>query len=304
MFAAIDLFLEYGDCDDAQLDCLQFQNCKFRQDFGPFKAGETVGCITFDFVKGICVEWEGSKTLRECAFTVSSLDVPTVEATPSQLAGWSPQEQREQLTENEFANERCSYCGQLGHWRPDCPQIPLDIDSGKLQREGEQILSEANELHTVEIVQGSPGPVCCQCKNLLSIPELEEYANRDFCESCIPYGYMVLIERYNELKLDFDIAVESAVEAAEEFAAEDSEIHAEIMAEAEEIACSVTLPSADVVPSPAIKTVCTRCGVDLLLSRFDDFYCPECGAGNGFHHVAQDPTALTPSGYFIDGLGE
>jgi len=111
MFAAIDWFLEYGDFDEAQLECLQFQHCRFLQDFGPFKQGEIVDCLAFNFVEGTCTEYidGGAKQGRQCKFAVAAFDASLIAAA----AELSPTPTAADLSEAIARNDNIQDSGEV-----------------------------------------------------------------------------------------------------------------------------------------------------------------------------------------------
>jgi hypothetical protein len=40
---------DWEQCDQQDALCFTFYQSRWREDFGPFKAGELVGCLTVDF---------------------------------------------------------------------------------------------------------------------------------------------------------------------------------------------------------------------------------------------------------------
>lgn len=62
--------------DQLDTTCFSFYEVLFRDDFGVFKAGETVSCLTVDYSAGTLIEYdEGGTKLRKQSWTA----VPVVE---------------------------------------------------------------------------------------------------------------------------------------------------------------------------------------------------------------------------------
>lgn len=58
-----------------QIDNVTYRNPRFREDFGPFKDGETVWCLSFDFVTGMVQEYGPKGELeRSCRFRLAPID--------------------------------------------------------------------------------------------------------------------------------------------------------------------------------------------------------------------------------------
>lgn len=214
MFESLKWFLQHEDIIETQIDSLILSKCKILQDFGPFKAGDEIDNLTFDFLEGTCTEYNNAgEVVNQCKIAVVCFDYNAVQLLADAM--WEGiDEDIEREAEEEFdaedlkihdeilaeaaANELiepeqtdptrvicphchvqfilcsnieefncpgcktelllcnycgefnhnsvicparntpisgpCTYCGSADHWRPDCPQIPIDIASGAIQQ--------------------------------------------------------------------------------------------------------------------------------------------------------------------------
>lgn len=50
-------FLEYEYVTDEEVNCFTIEVVTFTQDFGPYKKGDKVDSLSFDFISGTCIEY-------------------------------------------------------------------------------------------------------------------------------------------------------------------------------------------------------------------------------------------------------
>jgi hypothetical protein len=68
-----DLITVHGACENAEMDHLYFSGVTFVRDFGPWKAGQDVDNIAFDFERGTVRQFDdGGKVVAQCRFTLQA----------------------------------------------------------------------------------------------------------------------------------------------------------------------------------------------------------------------------------------
>lgn len=75
----LESLLDYDVLHEAVLECLMVGNVKFRRNFGRWKAGAKVCCLTFNFCSGQVIEHDDNgNEIDRCNFMLLPLDEPTV----------------------------------------------------------------------------------------------------------------------------------------------------------------------------------------------------------------------------------
>ncbi len=69
----------HGGYDDMEIDCLIAVDVTFSTDFGPWKAGEDVHEVTFNFDKGTAIQYAEGRPVRGCKFRLSVTEMLTGE---------------------------------------------------------------------------------------------------------------------------------------------------------------------------------------------------------------------------------
>lgn len=63
--------LEYQEYYDSDGSFLSVGNATFKQDFGPWKQGENIKCLTIDYLRGYIEECDDEcKVVKKCAIKV------------------------------------------------------------------------------------------------------------------------------------------------------------------------------------------------------------------------------------------
>lgn len=68
--------ISYEDWDQADGMDMQFYDCTFKRDFGPWKQGETVGCVVFEWSKSRIAEFDtDGVATRTCPIEMKPMKV-------------------------------------------------------------------------------------------------------------------------------------------------------------------------------------------------------------------------------------